>query len=403
MDLRSDYPFWLLKDGIIRSYPSLQDNVKTEVAIIGAGITGALMAFYLGKAGFKVIMADRRHVGMGSTAATTGLLQYEIDTPLRKLIKLVGEKHAVRSYELCVESLHKLYEAVANASTSVDFEFKPSFQYASEKSHVAGLREEFILRKKHQLSKVEWLEPNEIKSQFGFSAPAGLLSRDGAQINAYKLTHQLLGKCIEKFDLKVYDSTEIIRVKTSEKDVELRTSEGKIIKAGHLIICAGYESETYLPKKIEIRKATYAIVSEPFVTGKFWHEDALIWETAIPYLYIRTTLENRILLGGRDDDFYKPEKRDRRISFKARQLIKDFNKKFPHIPLKIDFQWAGTFCETKDGLPYIGKVDKLPNTYFALGFGGNGITFSLIAAEIILDLLKGRANADAEIFSFNRL
>lgn len=402
MDLRSDYPFWLLKDGMIRSYPSLNEDAETEVAIIGAGITGALMAYHLGQAGYRVIVVDRRHVGMGSTAATTGLLQYEIDTPLKKLISLVGERDAVRSYALCVEAIEKIKVISTKVGRKDDFESKPSFQYASRKSHVTNLRAEYELRKRHKISEVQWLEAKEVENKFGFKAPAGLLSSDGGQINAYKLTHDLLKHCMDHFGHQVYDSTTIVKSITSERQVELKTSEGRRIKAKHLIVCAGYESETYLPRKVEIRNATYAVVSEPFANGKFWYEDALIWETAIPYLYMRTTTDNRILVGGRDDQFYNPDKRDRRVSRKAGELLKDFNARFPHIPFKMDFEWAGTFCGTKDGLPYIGKTGKRPNTFFALGFGGNGITFSLTAAEIITDLLSGKKNEDASIFTFDR-
>ncbi|HJU46442.1 MAG TPA: FAD-dependent oxidoreductase, partial [Chitinophagaceae bacterium] len=87
MDLRSDYPFWLLDQGIIRSYPSLADDIHADIIIMGAGISGALAAWYLCHAGFKVVIVDKRHVGMGSTAASTALLQYEIDTPLAELIE----------------------------------------------------------------------------------------------------------------------------------------------------------------------------------------------------------------------------------------------------------------------------------------------------------------------------
>ena len=64
--------------------------------------------------------------------------------------------------------------------------------------------------------------------------------------------------------------------------------------------------------------------------------------------------------------------------------------------------WAGTFGETKDGLAYIGAHPRLPHAYFALGYGGNGITYSLIAAEIIRDDILGRKNPAAKIFAFGR-
>ena len=109
------------------------------------------------------------------------------------------------------------------------------------------------------------------------------------------------------------------------------------------------------------------------------------------------------MVGGRDEDFFDPIKRDKLIKKKTELLVKDFNKIFPDIEFKHEFSWAGTFGSTKDGLPFIGTYKRKPNSFFSLGFGGNGITFSLIAAEIITDLIKGKKNSDAEIFSFERM
>src|SRR5689334_12440586 len=100
MDLRSDLPFPLLRNGIIRSYPSLQRNIHTDVLIMGGGISGALTARQLVNSGQKIVLVDRRHIGMGSTAASTSLLQYEIDVPLHLLMEKIGERNAVRSYLL---------------------------------------------------------------------------------------------------------------------------------------------------------------------------------------------------------------------------------------------------------------------------------------------------------------
>lgn len=159
----------------------------------------------------------------------------------------------------------------------------------------------------------------------------------------------------------------------------------------------------FIDKKIVDLKSTYAVVSEQYNERKFWKDEVLIWNTANPYLYVRTTPDGRVLVGGRDEDFYNPDKRNKLISKKTKQLTQDINKLFPQLDFKPEFSWTGTFGATKDGLPFIGGYDKLPNSYFALGFGGNGITFSLIAAEIIRDLLLGKENKDASIFSFERV
>ena len=131
--------------------------------------------------------------------------------------------------------------------------------------------------------------------------------------------------------------------------------------------------------------------------------DTLIWNTADPYLYLRTTIDNRIILGGRDEEFYNPEKRDKLLQKKQQQLEKDFIKLFPDTKFETAFSWTGTFGTTKDGLPFIGEYKKLPNSYFALGFGGNGITFSLLAAKYISELYLDPNKKIPEMFSFERL
>jgi len=109
-----------------------------------------------------------------------------------------------------------------------------------------------------------------------------------------------------------------------------------------------------------------------------------------------------LLAGGEDDETHSPLKRDALVEAKAAKILKRVQSMFPDLRLETEHAWAGTFGETKDGLPYIGRSPELPYARFALGFGGNGITFSAMAADIIADELCGRPNADAEIFRFGR-
>lgn len=400
MDLRSNSPYWLLKHGIVSSYPSLSEDISTEIAVMGGGISGALTAWHLQQAGFDVVLTDRRHIGMGSTAASTALLQYEIDVPLRELIKLRGEKDAVRSYMLCHQSIYSLQEIAKRIGLKEMIHPRPSFQYASYKKDTGPLREEYTLRKKAGI-KIQWLEEKDIISKFGFSKPGGVLSEQGASLDPYAFTHGLIRSGIRK-GMQVYDHTEITGIHHKLRGVELMTADGHRIKAKKLVIACGYESQQYIPFKIQELQSTFAIVSEPLPTKDFWHRNALIWETAEPYLYMRTTADNRVLIGGRDIESSNPAKRDLLLAKKAKELEEDLNKLFPDIPFKMDFMWAGSFGTTKDGLPYIGSIKQRPHTLFALGLGGNGITFSQIAAELIRYELLKKKNPDARVFSFDR-
>lgn len=399
MDLRSVYPYWLLDKGLIKSYPSVKQNLKADVVIIGAGISGALVSWYLRNSDFNVIMVDRRHVGMGSTAATTGLIQYEIDTPLIELQKKVGKQAAVASYSLCDQAIYDL-EKICRQFPQAEFTRKPSFQYASWNRDIPVLKTEFLERKKIGID-VQLLNADQIKSKFGINKQAGLLSKNAAEINAYGLTHSLLHHAGKK-NLMVYDHTNIKTIRRQGKQFNLYTGEGYRIRTRYLVMACGYESSNYIDKKINQLHTTYAIVSEPQESDRFWYKNAVIWETAIPYLYMRTTADNRILVGGKDDDFSSANKRDKALPRKAIELEHSFKKLFPHSAFKTDFKWAGLFASTKDGLPFIGSIPGKQNMYFALGFGGNGIIFSVIAAQVISDLLTGKKNKAELLFSFNR-
>ncbi len=400
MKLSSGYPLNLIKNGLPFSYPKLEKDIKTDVLVLGGGISGALTAHYLIREGIDCTLIDARTIGLGSTCASTSLLQYEIDTPLHELIKMVGEKNAVRSYKLGVSAIAKLSE-LATKTGLKDFEMKKSLYYAAYKKDIFFLEKEFEARNKYGF-KVKWLDEDQVFKQFGFSCPGGILSDVAAATDSYLFTHHLLQYNIRK-GLLVYDRTPVVSIKHNRFNVQLKTQEKFIIRAKKLVYATGYEVVDFISKPIVKLTSTYAIASEasnsPIKPGK---SDVLIWNTAKPYLYFRSTNDNRIIVGGRDEEFFSHIKRDKLIPQKSKQLQKDFKKIFPSVPFKTEFSWAGIFGSTKDGLPYIGAYKKLPNSFFALGFGGNGITFSQVAGEIIASLLKGKKNKDANIFSFER-
>ena len=94
MDLKSGYPYWAVKNGLMATFPALQRDLRCDVAIIGAGITGALIARVFAANGYDTCIVEHRDVAWGSTAASTALLQYEIDTHLTELIERYGDDDA---------------------------------------------------------------------------------------------------------------------------------------------------------------------------------------------------------------------------------------------------------------------------------------------------------------------
>jgi glycine/D-amino acid oxidase-like deaminating enzyme len=401
MKLRSNEPFWLVKNGVINSYPSLRKDIETEILIVGGGITGSLIAHQCTADGYKTVLVDRREIAHGSTSATTSMLQYEVDVPLYELAEMIGEKGAAQSYRACFKSIDDLAKLIKKIKSNCGFKKKQSLYFAALKKDVAWLKKEFEARKNLGFP-VKWLEAEEIEKIFQLeNSFGGILSDQGASIDAFQLAHDILEFNYKK-GLQILDKTGITKVDYKRSGVTATTEFGNRIKADKIIYCTGFESVEIIKDKFVNLISTYAIAGERFEDDQTHLNDTLFWNTAEPYIYLRTTDDNRLLIGGEDEEFVDAEKRDSLLDEKAAKLEKSLKKILPRYDFRTDFVWSGTFGETKDGLPYIGEHPNFPSTYFVLGFGGNGITFSVIGMDLISQMLKGKKPALAEYFRFRR-
>lgn len=402
MDLKSGYPFWAVKNGLMRAYPQLDRDIKCDVAIVGGGITGALIADELSAHGHDVAVIEQRDIGWGSTAASTALLQYEIDTPLCDLAKRYGERDAVLAYKACAEAIGELH-ALARSVRDVDFAMQESLYYASRRRDASALGDEFALRMKHRFD-VEWLDADALQSRYRLAAPAAILSRLAARMDPYRMAYRLFARVSDRGG-HVFDRTRVETIVPSARGVRLRTAQGIGINCSHLVLAAGYANEKCLKKRVAANRSSYAFITDPIDADALGElARTLLWETARPYLYMRSTGDRRLLIGGEDDAVDLPARRDLRVEKKTRILLKKVQCLFPYLPLQPAFSWAGTFAETSDGLPFFGPhPEHGPRVHFAMAYGGNGITYSMIGAGLLCALIERRKHPLAELFSFRRL
>jgi glycine/D-amino acid oxidase-like deaminating enzyme len=399
MKLHSTETFWPLKNSMSAGYPSLQKSISTPILIIGGGITGALIAYQLIENGRKVILLDKRDVCNGSTAASTALLQYEIDIPLHKLIEIRGLECAVDSYKNCEKAIYDLKKITDAIKSNCGFEFKKSIYFCSFKKDLKELKLEYETRKKHGFD-VKWLNTHDL-NKIGLNAFAAIESKSGAVIDPYQLAQDLLHYCRER-GMLIFDRTDIVSLKKHLKKIQAFTNTKCTIKADHVIHCTGYESVEMLSNTIVDLKSTYVTISESYPNLPNPFKDTIYWNTSDPYQYFRGTTDGRIIIGGADEEFKDAERRDKLLPDKEQLLLKQFSNFFPNIRFEPDYSWAGTFGETKDGLPYFGKLDSKKNEHYVLGFGGNGITFSVLGMNSILSSLDNLSHPDLEYYKFKR-
>jgi len=401
VDLKSGYPYWTVKNGLLANYPALRDDVRCDVVVVGAGITGALIADRLVRAGFDVCVIDRREAGWGSTSASTGLLQYEIDVELADLCARVGEADAVLVYRQCEQAIPALLR-LARQLGKIDVRPMQSLYYASRWHHRSRLLNEAALRQSHGFA-LRVLDSAQILDRYGFEAPVALLTRLAAQVDPYQMAHRLLARAVRGGG-RVFDRTAMASFDPGNRSVDVRLANGCSIRCRQLVLAAGYEGQQLLDQPVAHNRSSYAFVSDPLPDGPGPLADCLVWESARPYLYVRSTRDGRVIVGGEDDRIDIPLKRDALVAFKVEKLRKRAARLFPSLSLEPAFGWAGTFAETDDGLPFFGPHEQHgPRVHFAMAYGGNGIVYSQIGADLLCAKLERRHHPCARLFSFDRL
>ena len=401
MDLKSGYPFWAVKNGLMRAFPPLRADARCDVAVVGGGITGALIADELSRHGHHVTVVEQRDVAWGSTAASTALIQYEIDTHMVDLAERYGEVDAVLAYRACAEAIGTLRE-LAGEVRDVGFRRQHSLYYASRRGDLRALEAEHAMRAAHGFD-VTWLSAAALHERFAITAPGAILSRLAASLDPYRLAYRLLDR-VARAGGAVHDRTTVERIVPSARGVEVRCAQGTI-RAKHVVLAAGYANEHWLATRVAHNRSSYAYVTDPIDRAALgFLRKTLVWETARPYLYLRATDDDRLLVGGEDDTRDRPARRDASVDRKARTLQRKVAALFPALPLEPAFAWAGTFAETADGLPFFGAQGKLgPRVLFAMAYGGNGITYSTIGAGLLRAAIERRRHPLAHLFSFARL
>ncbi len=403
MDLHSGLPYWLVTNGLLADLPPLSENLPDEdIVIIGSGISGAFIAHELSMRGARCTMVDSRMLSTGSTLASTAHLNYEIDSSFQQLIEWYGEPAATAIYQINLESISRIEQILTSTQTHAGLARRDSLCLATDRKGERMLRKEQELRSRHGLPG-EIILKDQLKADWKISASLALHHSEAAELDPYRAASGIIRYHALGNGLKVFPRTRITKIQSDKKGVRLLTQDGKTIKARQVVCAAGYESALFLPKKVAQLHSTYVVASQPLLPEQLWKNKALIWETARPYHYIRTTAENRIMIGGEDIPFKSAALRDAVLKAKETRLLAYIKKIFPQLKdVAPDFSWCGTFGETDDGLPYVGSYPGLDHVHFAIGYGGNGTTFSQTAAEIIANTVFGKPDARATLFSFER-
>jgi glycine/D-amino acid oxidase-like deaminating enzyme len=397
-NLRTGHSLWQRRP--LRRLPAtrLTRDIQADVLVVGAGISGALVAEALADAGLAVIVVDRRGPAEGSTTASTALIQYEIDTPLIDLAARIGLGRAERIWRRSKLAVDALGERARHLGLKADLATRDTLYLAGNVLDAKGLAEEAAARR-HAGFEVSLLEPEAVAEHYGLAGRAAILSHGNLAADPRRLAAGFLAAALAK-GARLFAPVEVSAVEAGGGNVEAATAAGPVIRANNLVFATGYELPKGVPRKGHSILSTWAIATRPQPRAPA--HLPMIWEASDPYLYLRAAPGGRILCGGEDEDIAEATARDALTEAKVAAIEAKLGRLLPAIDPTADYAWTGSFGASLTGTPSIGAVPGMSGCYAVLGYGGNGITFSMLAAQVIRGMIAGSGDPDSDLFSFRR-
>ena len=376
---------------------ALKTSLKCDIVIVGAGVSGAFMADALSRHWENVVVLDRRDPAMGSTHASTAMLQFEIDTPLTVLSERIGHPAAAAAWRRSHAATQALIRLVRDERIACGLSDRAALYLAGSELGSRGMEKEARARNRAGLD-CEFLSARELRARYGIARTGAILSPGAAVADPVALTRGLLRRARAR-GARIFSPCEVHDVLASRQGVVLDAG-GYFVEAKAAVFCTGYEVMKRLPSRGIQITSSWAAATAPGAAYPDWLDRTLVWEAAKPYLYMRTGPGGRLIVGGEDAELDSPVYRASTLGLKGRRLAQKVRRLLPGIRPRWTHVWAGAFGESDDGLPIIDQVPGMPHCFAVMGFGGNGTIYSMLAAQLMPGLIRGRPAADAKLFAF---
>jgi glycine/D-amino acid oxidase-like deaminating enzyme/nitrite reductase/ring-hydroxylating ferredoxin subunit len=377
-----------------RRYPALDRDLAVDVAVIGAGITGLTAAYLLKRAGRTVAVIDRGRCGSVDTGHTTAHVTCVTDSDLSELEKQFGRDHAQAVWDAGLAAIAEIDTIVVDNAIDCHWEWVPGYKFAA-------------LTADQGKARARLQEEAALAAELGFDArfldTVPFFNRPGIEFGGQGRLHP--GKYLAALAALVDgDGSHVFEHTESDEVVEDPLS----VKAGgHTIACDYVVIATHTPLsgKTNIASATLLqtklyLYSSYVIGGRVPRgtiPDALYWDTADPYHYLRLDPHRDFdyaIFGG--EDHKTGQVSDTEACFRA--LERTVRQIIPRI--EITHRWSGQVIETNDGLPFIGETSA--RQFAATGYAGNGMTFGTVASMMARDAALGRRNPWEELFDAGR-
>jgi glycine/D-amino acid oxidase-like deaminating enzyme/nitrite reductase/ring-hydroxylating ferredoxin subunit len=382
----------------------LQEDIRTDVCVIGGGIAGVITAYVAAREHRQVVLVDDGPLGGGMTGRTTAHLVNAIDDRYLDIEKFLGEECARLTAESHTSAIDCAEQIVREHNIDCDFERLDGYLFLPPGGSATELMEELEAIHRAGLRDVARVDsvPNT-----SINSDAVLRFPRQAQFHPLKFLNGAARMIIE-LGGRIFTGTRVVTVNDGDR-VKVKSAEGHSVTAQAAVVATNCPiNDRVVIHSKQAPYSTYVIGLR--VTREVEH--ALFWDTAltaedekqeigpVPYHYVRLARDEHgdvLIVGGEDHKTGQAEDFEQRFA----RLERWTRKRFPFVG-EITDRWSGQVMEPVDGVAYIGRNPGDKNVYVVTGDSGNGITHGILAGPLIVDLIAGRENRWTKLYDPSR-
>ncbi|MGZ3622479.1 MAG: NAD(P)/FAD-dependent oxidoreductase [Ktedonobacteraceae bacterium] len=399
--------FWQLElkeSGKAISKNPLHGTVETEVAGIGAGITGTATALWLARAGINVRVLETRSIASGASGLNGGFIAYGTTASYSNVIQRYGREQARRLWAFTIgnhELLPGLIDELEQSGWSCSYCRNGSMKLALSEAELEQVIQSASLLIEDGW-KVQIVPRNDLPTRLQNAYFGGTYYPANGEFHPAKFVMGL-ALLAQQAGAVFHNESQVIGISANEDGILLHTSEGTIhartlvlatnawLPELGVLVGANWLSSCIFPTRGQV------IATEPVNEQLFPHPCS----ADEGYQYWRQLQDGRLVVGGWRNRSFDTELQtyDDTPNETIQQHLDAFVHQTLNLPhVKITNRWAGIMGFTSDSLPLIGRLPGMPNCFIAGGYTGHGNAFAVHAAKLVSELVRGKMNSEAELF-----
>lgn len=396
--------YWIDSDKEKKKYKELKKDIETDICIIGGGITGVSVSYYLNKYKIKNVILEKNRICNRTSGYSTAKVTSQHGLFYKYLIDSQGIEFAKKYYEANEEAIQNISQIIGKEDIDCNFKRESAYVFTQKIEDVQKIKDE-VQAVQSFGGKANYVEAQDIQinkinagSDCRIKALAAIQFPNQGMINPYKYVSELAKVC-EKGGTQIYENSKVMDFEEAEKGYNIILENGSRVKAKYVVIATKYPIVNfpgmYFLKMYQ--STSNVIVIEP--NGDLF--EGLYINSEDPTISLRTIQEkdaNLVVVAGFD------HKTGSKIDLENGYHYLEKVAKSIYPNCKVKYRWNTEDCISLDKIPYIGEFSNtMSHVYVATGYNKWGITSSNVAANIIVDKIMGKESEYEEIFRATRL